>query len=148
MKCPRIAFCFYALFSTITLHGLQKGSQTVVSIESLPTFPAADSDNKLIGFGWFRNGFGLEDATTSCTFESIFPVSGNINFNGGILYLNEDLKLDNTMSITSFGEDNVQSHFLDMCESITFWGAVLGRASGKDIAGSAHASGPLHYKLL
>ncbi len=80
--------CFFS-----TLYPVVKGSETVLSVEPTVTFPSADADNTMLGFGWFKNGFTLEDVLTTCTFDSVFPVSGGINLNGGTLYLEQDLEL-------------------------------------------------------
>ena len=73
---------FILVFSFIKTLAIQKGSDTVISIQPETTFPASDSDNAMLAFGWFKNGFSLEDAATTCTFESVFPVCGNINIIG------------------------------------------------------------------
>jgi hypothetical protein len=71
-------------------HAIKVGNNSAVySIHSTPVFPASDSDNSMFGFAQFAGGFTLEDATTSCTFSSSFPISGPINMNGGTLYYNK-----------------------------------------------------------
>ena len=66
-----LIFSFHKnIFSTV------KGSESSVSVEPAYMFPAADADNKMLGFGWFKSGFSLEDNTTTCTFDSVYPVSG------------------------------------------------------------------------
>ena len=92
---------FLVLAAVFLLHpshlfGATKGSETVVSVEAAYTFPTADSDNKAVAFGWFNSGFTLEDASTSCTFDSIFPVGGPLVLNGGTLYLTSDIYLYST----------------------------------------------------
>ena len=100
------------MFSTV------KGSESAVSIEPAYTFPAADSDNKMLGFGWFKNGFSLEDNTTTCTFDSVYPVSGSVDLNGGTLYLLQDLIFKNVTTITGLGAIWGNHYFLDFCSSI------------------------------
>src|SRR3989304_9515673 len=72
-----------------------KGLGNVVSIEPAPLFSSVDTDNILYGFGWFKHGFTLEDAQTTCTFDSVYPVSGGVDLNGGTLYLKQDLLFKN-----------------------------------------------------
>ena len=55
------------------------------------TFPSSDNDNEIRGFVALENGFELEDAQTTCTYNALFPISGDIYLKGGSLYLNKDL---------------------------------------------------------
>ncbi|MFC1894758.1 hypothetical protein ACFLYH_02300 [Candidatus Dependentiae bacterium] len=114
---------FVLIFVLITFFSqnifpLQKGSEGSVTVEPLAIFPAADNDNKMVAFGWFKNGFLLEDNTTSCTFESVFPVSGSVVFNGGSLYLNSDLHFANVTTITSVGKIYGQNHIVEIDSSV------------------------------
>ena len=86
---------FLAIFFIPYINPLVVGSNTAVSREGSATFPAADSDNEMRGFGAFESGFLLENATTLCTFDSSFPVSGGVNLGGGKLVLNKDLVFKN-----------------------------------------------------
>ncbi|MBS1987763.1 hypothetical protein JST56_02110 [Candidatus Dependentiae bacterium] len=108
---------FFLISSNI--FAVQKGSESVLSVESFYTFPTADSDNGMLAFGWFKNGFGLENASTTCTFASIFPVLGNINLRGGQLVLKSDLHLQNVSTLVTPGSIYGNSHILDLAESIT-----------------------------
>ena len=110
--------CFFILFP-FTSNAVVKGSETVVSIEPFFTFPAADNDNAMLGFGWFKNGFALEDNTTTCTFDSVYPVSGNVDFNGGVLYLAQDLEFQNGTIFLDLGHVYGQGYAIEMCSSVT-----------------------------
>jgi hypothetical protein len=114
LVCTALAF----LLSAINIQARQCGSETAVSIQPKAIFPAADEDNKLLGFGWFKNGFVLEDETTSCTFESVFPVSGEITLNGGSLYLSSDILLENVTTLTCLGQIYGNGHILDIDTSV------------------------------
>ena len=83
--------------------GIVYGSDAVVSRQSVVTFPAPDVDNEMRGFGVFESGFTLANNTTTCLFNSFFPVSGIVNFNGGTLDLNLDLLFHNSVDIASAG---------------------------------------------
>lgn len=98
---------------------IQKGSNSIISIEPQAIFPNTDSDNAMLGFGWFKNGFVLQDNTTGCTFESVFPVSSNINMNNGTLYLNADLNFNNFANIATGGTFCGQDHLLELSETTT-----------------------------
>lgn len=96
------------------------GSATDVSMITTSTrFPAADTDNMMLGFGWFKGGFTLEDATTSCTFNSVYPVSGAVDMNGGTLHLSQDLMFTNITQLKSLGSIIGNGHSIDFCTTIT-----------------------------
>ena len=119
MNIKKILLFFCVTFSFGDLYPAVKGSETLLSIEPYYLFPAADSDNTMLGFGWFKNGFGLEDATTSCTFDSVFPVSGTIGLGGGSLYLNSDLIFRNAAHFCSAGKIYGNNYVFDLCSSVT-----------------------------
>jgi len=100
-----------------------KGSETQLSIEPFYTFPLSGTDNTMLGFGWFKNGFALEDSSTSCTFDSVFPVSGDIYLNGGNLYLFSDFILRNMSSWCSSGNIYGNDYLIDFCSSVTGLGS-------------------------
>jgi hypothetical protein len=108
----------FILFIPQSLFSVQKGSQSAVSIELAATFPAEDSDNKMLAFGMFKNGFILEDSTTTCTFESIFPVCGTIDFNGGTLYLDSDLHFQNSVVLSTLGHIYGNYHLIEFASQV------------------------------
>jgi len=120
MKCLNFYFLIFIVFSFYCLDSLAivKGSETLVSVEPFFSFPASDSDNKISSFGWFKNGFSLEDATTTCTFDSVYPVSGNIDLNGGTLYLSQDLIFKNRTTFLGAGVVIGNNHVVNFCSSI------------------------------
>src|SRR3990170_6630384 len=110
-----------SLFLPQYSHAIIQGSETVISVESAITFPAADNDNTMLGFGWFKSGFALEDDLTTCTFDAVYPVSGIVNLNGGILHLHQDLIFHNVTTIASLGTIQGFDHFIEFCSSITWF---------------------------
>lgn len=80
------------------------GSKTSVSSQGTIVFPSSDTNNQMIGYAFFENGFNLQDNTTSCTFDNFMPLAGQIYFNGGNFYLNEDLIFGHTSEIISGGK--------------------------------------------
>ncbi|MFH1831476.1 MAG: hypothetical protein ABH827_01605, partial [bacterium] len=98
---------------------LTKGSDTVVSIENPVTFPAIDLDNNMLTFGFFKNGFSLQDSSTTCTFASVYPVSGDVSLHGGTIYLGTDLIFQNNTVLNTSGVFSGNQHQLDLCTSIT-----------------------------
>lgn len=117
-KVPLILICL--LFSYV--QATVKGSESALSIEPYYTFLASESDNTMLGFGWFRNGFALEDATASCTFNSVFPVSGDVYLNGGDFYLSADFLLHNQTIWHTPGSIYANSYLVDICSSVTSLG--------------------------
>jgi hypothetical protein len=96
------------------------GSESTVSVISTSTvFPSADTDNTMLGFGWFQGGFTFANQNTTCTFNSVFPVSGTIDMKGGTLYLERDMVLQNITELSGLGTIIGNNHIITLCESIT-----------------------------
>lgn len=120
VRVAKLSFLFFVLnLVVIQIDPVSKGSDSVVSIEPYFDFPSSDSDNTMLGFGFFKNGFGLQDASTSCTFNSIFPVGGNINLRGGQLYLKNDFLMQNLGTLAIPGTILANNYMIDFAESIT-----------------------------
>ncbi len=114
----RVVIISLFLFLSSHMHALVKGSETVVSVESSVTFPAGDDDNTMLGFGWFNDGFTLEDMVTTCSFNDVFPVSGTINLNGGTLRLQQDLIFRNSATLQGMGKVIGNGHEMHLSQSI------------------------------
>lgn len=87
----------------IPIHALIVGSNTAVSRQALVTFPEADSNNTMLGFGAFEDGFRLETFATTCTFDAYFPVGGTVQLDGGSLWLARDMEIEQGASIATVG---------------------------------------------
>jgi len=72
----------------------------------------------MLAFGWFRNGFTLEDSNTSCTFDSAFPVSGTVDLNGGTLYLTSDMHFENITTLNDLGDLYGNGHIVSLDSSV------------------------------
>ncbi|MDR3550323.1 MAG: hypothetical protein P4L31_02835 [Candidatus Babeliales bacterium] len=127
-----LAICLSVLFAC-PVFAVVVGSNSLVSLQPLTTFPATDVDNAMLGFAWFKNGFTLEDATTTCVFNDVFPVSGVLNLNGGTLSLLSDLTCGS--GVTFLGDSSVvnlndqscnfgQSDSLDWSNSTNWQGSI------------------------
>ncbi|MCX5921743.1 MAG: hypothetical protein NTX86_00200 [Candidatus Dependentiae bacterium] len=114
-----IVISSFILLFNYQSHGVVVGSETAVSIQPAYTFPSADFDNTMLGFAWFKNGFTLEDSLTTCTFDAVYPVSGDVNLNGGTLFLNQDLLFRNITTLSGLGTIIGNNHLIDFCSSIT-----------------------------
>lgn len=95
------------------LYAIVAGSENSVSIQSHTLFPQADADNEMRGFGWFKNGFTLENSATTCIFNSVYPVSGLIRMQGGTVILNKDLVFEGIIPIHSLGTIYANGFFVD-----------------------------------
>lgn len=113
-----ILFCLLFLSD---IKAEERGAETLVSIEPFYSFPAVPptNPNQMLTFGFFRNGFGLQDRTTTCTFKSVFPVSGSVNLNGGQLYLANDLILQDAVSFNSAGIIIGNNHTMEFSSGVT-----------------------------
>ena len=101
----KIFFILYLLtFMSVEIAALIVGSLTTPSNQVSITFPNADTNNTMLGFAFFEQGFTLQSATTTCTFNNFYPVSGLINLNNGVLVLKRDFIYSNTSAtVTVFG---------------------------------------------
>ncbi len=104
----RVVVAIAFLVIANALHGLTVGSNILVSVQSQPNFSGIS--NTMLGFGWFKNGFTLQNSSTICNFNSVYPVSGTVNMNGGKLILDTDLYFTNGLDLTGFGSIDGQSH--------------------------------------
>jgi len=96
------------------------GNNTAVFETLSPIFfPAADSNNSMYGFVHPIGGFTLENASTSCTFNTVMPVSGTIKMNGGTLYLLQDMTISNTVQLDGLGAIYGNNHTLYLPETVT-----------------------------
>jgi hypothetical protein len=91
------------------------GSDTAVSIVTPMNIPTA-TDNIIKTFAAAKNGFAFADALTSCSWQSIFPVSGPISLKGGKLWLMSDLTLNNTGSFADLGTIMGANHVVDLSQ--------------------------------
>jgi len=107
------------VFCQVKVFSLVVGSNTTPSRESAAFFPAADSNNTMLGFASFEEGFQLEDATTTCTYDDFLPVSGNVELGGGTLYLNQDLVFDNDFRLLIPGTIDGNSKSVEFPKSLS-----------------------------
>ncbi|MHC4753226.1 MAG: WD40 repeat domain-containing protein, partial [Planctomycetota bacterium] len=85
------------------------------AIEFLPT----DTLNQITGLAGIENGFLLQSPTTTLTFDGFFPVSGDINFRGGSVYLSRDLKFDSVATMSYPGNFYGNGRTVYLSSSVT-----------------------------
>lgn len=95
MKMPPLILLF--LFNTCS--AIVVGSDTTVSRPTRTTFPAADTNNTILGFVAMENGLRFENSSTTCTYNAFFPLSSVINLRSGKLCLNQDCYFDTDATI-------------------------------------------------
>lgn len=121
----KLCLFLLSVFAIGSVFCVTKGSDSIPSIEPLALFPASDTDNVMLGFGWFKNGFTLEDSATTVTFNSVYPVSSQVSLHGGLLYLTSDLIFSNNAALDTLGTFQANNHSIDFSATITGFPAAL-----------------------
>lgn len=102
MKIKNI-YTLYLIFLLIPFNSkaVTFGSDTAVSrFNARITLSTGDL---IAGFAAIQGGFIMASSAATATFNSFFPVSSELNFNGGTLILNRDLIVSDTATIPSWG---------------------------------------------
>lgn len=114
----RLFVCIIILFNSSAQADVY-GSDTAVSALPAIVAPAAPVvPNRIAYFGWTQNGFTLTNSATSLLFDSVFPVSGTIQMNGGTVTLNRDLIMNNLATLQGLGSIIGGAHILSLAQSI------------------------------
>ncbi|KKP35328.1 MAG: hypothetical protein UR26_C0006G0012 [candidate division TM6 bacterium GW2011_GWF2_32_72] len=109
-------FCVF-VFSQI--NAIKLGSNVNVFRATSPINFSKYQQNTIGGFTVVEAGFSLEDSDCYCTYDSFFPPSGSINFNGGHFMLSRDFNLANICSFQSMGSISGNGYLIDLTTSIT-----------------------------
>jgi hypothetical protein len=112
------ALIAFSIFYQSSVLAVTYGSDTAVSIESPLNVPPS-TDNVIKTFACLKYGLGFQDSATTCSFQSVFPVSGPVFLRGGKLYLQSDLTLSNTATFADLGTIMGQDHMVTLCENAT-----------------------------
>ncbi len=118
IKKIKIILCIYffiTLIYQIQISAATYGSDSTVSIVNPMNIPAS-TDNIIKTFASAKNGFAFTNLSTTCSWQSIFPVSGPISLKGGTLYLMSDLTLNNTGSFVDLGTIVGANHVIDLSQ--------------------------------
>ncbi len=111
-----LLFLSYVLVLGSSVFAVVVGSKTTPSVQNYVEFPASDTNNTALGFASFNSGFGLQDVTTSCTYNNYLPVSSIVTLNGGTLYLRQDLILDSQAQLVSSGRIFGNNYSLELAK--------------------------------
>lgn len=104
----------FIAFMNIPLCALVVGSDTAPSRQTTVTFPALDTNNTIMGFAFMEGGFALQNFTTTCSFNSYFPVASTVNLRGGELHLLRDLEIQSQFSVGAPGSFVGNTHTLSL----------------------------------
>ncbi len=108
--------------SNALLFGNRVNSNAIVTapaVQPFTIFPTGVSTNIIFPFQFFEKGFVLQDSNTTCTFGSVFPVSGFVSLHGGQLYLGTDLIFQNVTNWGTCGTIIANNHAVDFSSTIT-----------------------------
>ena len=91
---------FYSLFTLLPVFPSNDtiGSDSAVSLEAHYEFDGFN--NRIAGFAAMEFGFSFQDANTTCSFDSYFPVDSLVNLKEGKLYLNKNLTFNELLEFT------------------------------------------------
>lgn len=100
------------LLTSRSAYGATIGSDTTVNrFNAQQTLATGD---RVAGFAWLAGGLALTDATTTATFDSVFPLSGTLALNGGTLILNQNLVMREVVQFTTLGNIIGDGHTLEL----------------------------------
>lgn len=106
------------VFSMAILRAVDIGSDMVVT--RFNTQLVVDNGDRIAGFAALNAGFVFNGPLVTATYDSFFPVSGQVATNFGTLELNQDFILQDVASIFSWGDINANGHLLELAPSANF----------------------------
>ena len=78
-----------------------------------------EDGDRIAGFASVEGGFALASMSTEATFDSVFPVSGDLDLAGGTLLLDQDLLFNELSGFFSLGFIQGSNHTLELARSMT-----------------------------
>ncbi|MCX5921734.1 MAG: hypothetical protein NTX86_00155 [Candidatus Dependentiae bacterium] len=102
-KFKKYGYSFFVVLFMVhcPLYPVVVGSNSAVSVQAAVTFPYTDNNNTILGFASCPNGFTLDGASTTCTYNAYYPVAGRITLNGGSFFLSKDLAFKPSLLATT-----------------------------------------------
>jgi len=110
------SFLFFSFFSNI-FFAADIGSDTAVTRYN--SQQTVNDGDRIAGFASLQGGFKFFDSSVTGTFDSFFPVSGEVDLDGGTLILDRDLVFNDGASIKQLGNITGQNHCIKLAPSIT-----------------------------
>lgn len=112
-----IKFGFIFLGICSRLIGVDFGSDTAVT--RFNTQQSLSNTDRIAGFAHMFAGFVLTNTSVTATFDSVFPVSGNVSLTHGTLILNQDLIFTDVTTILELGNITGNLHNVSFAQSVT-----------------------------
>lgn len=106
---------FYYLFSPHSLYAI--GSDTAVGRFSTQVTLA--NGERVASFTSLEGGFILASSAAKATFDAVFPVSGKIDLNSGILVLKQDFRCENGADLVWLGQVIGNGYLFDLAPTIS-----------------------------
>lgn len=108
------------------------GSDTAVT--RFNTQQTLNNTDRVAGFAELAAGFTLASSAVTATFDSFFPVSGNVSLTHGTLILNRDLIFRDVTTITELGNITGQYHDISFSSSVTSLPNIGGNAANINVS--------------
>jgi WD40 repeat protein len=119
----RLAFFLIGVVFVLSLWSSARavvvGSTSTPSSQTFTIFPSTDTNNTMLGFAKFEDGFKLQDRTTTCTYNNFETVSEVLRLNGGRLTLAQDLTLDSDLTFMTGGIIEGNSRAIILPQKVT-----------------------------
>ena len=112
-----IFIIFILIFFAKNIDTATVGSDTAVN--KFSTQQILNNSDRIACFAALNSGFKINSADATGTFDSIFPVSGDIEIGLGTLTLSQDLILYGDTSVKSIGTIYGNSHTLELSHTCT-----------------------------
>jgi len=116
-----------ASFLSLRTVAVDIGSDTAVNRFS--TQQVLSDGDRIAGFAALEAGFKLSDSVTTATFDSFFPVSGEVNLADGTLVLKRDLIFSDASGFKQLGDVVGAEHSMEFSASMTCIPFVAGASS-------------------
>lgn len=114
-KILKFGFIFLTYVNTVMCVDI--GSDN--SVDKFNTQQILNNDDRVAGFACLIAGFKLGNSAVTATFDSFFPVKGDVKFNCGTLELSRDLIFRDFSSILSLGNIIGNNYKMELAPSIT-----------------------------
>jgi len=111
-----VIFPFYFLFFYRCLICVDIGSDSFV--DRFTSQQSLNNGDRIAGFACLLGGFKLNNSSVSATFDSFFPVIGDIELEGGTLSLSRDFILHDVSAIKTLGNINGSNYIIELPSSI------------------------------
>ncbi len=116
MKRYIFLYGFLIVLSTWYLFGADIGSDT--DVERFNAQVIIEDGDRVAGFAALAGGFFLGNREVIATWDTFFPVSGNIELNGGTLSLNQDLIMNNITEFGTLGSIDGNCHVVEFSSKV------------------------------